>query len=324
MSRPLCSFVLFVFNDERFVIESLANLLEQDYPHYEIVVSDKCSTDQTWDLLQNFVAQYRGPIKILLHRNDRNIGPAANVSAGAMLCSGELIFLAGSDDLSRPDRMSKVVDAWELVERKVDLISSDAYDMSFDGQVLGVKKTSRLQDWTIQSWFKKRPYFLGVTFAATPRLLGLQSLSPDLAVEDQPLVARSLLMGGAMLVQEPLVFHRRGGNSMTNQLKTDLVRPSKRLRLLRATRQMVVENAFLIEDARLLGREVEVQQLTLRGTAAGVYASSILDGCSGFDALKMFLTMPFVPVDFRFRYLAYAFFGRLFDFLDRYLYARKS
>ena len=322
MKKPLCSFVLFVFNDRSFVIESLRNLLQQDYPNYEIVISDNCSTDGTWEALNEFLAQYEGPIPIRLYQNSENLGPAGNVSAGAMHCLGELIFLAGSDDLSSPDRMSKVVEVWENSGRKLDLISSDAYDMSLDGQILGIKRTSRLQDWTIQRWFKKRPYFLGVTFAATARLLGLRPMSADLAVEDQPIVARSLLMGGGMLIPEPLVYHRRGGMSMTNQLKTENVRPSKRQRLLRATRQMVIEAFFLRADAELLGKKKEVDQLTRSSIAAGEYSSEILSGCSVRAALSMFFFKKAVPIDFRFRYLAYLFFGRLFDHLDERRYRK--
>src|SRR5512138_1410799 len=113
MSRPRVSFMIWCYNQELYIREALEGALSQDYTPLEIIVSDDTSTDSTFDIVQEVAASYRGPHKLVLSRNRQNLGIGGNVNRAVSLCHGELIVMAGGDDISLPHRTSKIVEAWD-------------------------------------------------------------------------------------------------------------------------------------------------------------------------------------------------------------------
>lgn len=83
--------------------------------------------------------------------------------------------------------------------------------MHSDGTILGSKKNDDLETWTIEKWFERRPFFFGASQMVTRNLLDLVLLDGRLLYEDQCLVFRAILMGGAIRLPVNLVCHRRGG-----------------------------------------------------------------------------------------------------------------
>ena len=70
-------------------------MAQKDYI-YEICVSDDCSPDRTWDVLQEYNQQYPGLFK--LHRNDPNIGIFENIEYTWKLPTGDVIYQLSGDD----------------------------------------------------------------------------------------------------------------------------------------------------------------------------------------------------------------------------------
>jgi len=71
---------------------------------YELVVSDDCSTDGTWELLK--AIERRDP-RIRAIRTSRNLGMAANANFAVQATSGEYVALLHHDDLYRKDLLEK-------------------------------------------------------------------------------------------------------------------------------------------------------------------------------------------------------------------------
>ena len=51
--QPLVSFVISVYNEENFILNSLDSILSQTYKNIEIRVVDDCSTDSTYNNTTN-------------------------------------------------------------------------------------------------------------------------------------------------------------------------------------------------------------------------------------------------------------------------------
>ena len=218
---PSASIVLLTFNQERFVQDALQSLLNQDCEDIEIVISDDCSTDGTWEQIQTTLEGYEGPKKIIAIRNQANLGILDNYALAFKKTSGDLIFMAAGDDISLPNRCSQSIQFWRNCEKEYDLVAADAIDMSYAGEHLKIKETDPLEEWTVERWFVGRPFFFGASFMVTRKLLNLTSLNNQLPYEDHCLVFRSLLLGGAIRLPEPLVCHRRGGMTQSNRLEFD-------------------------------------------------------------------------------------------------------
>ena len=58
MEKPLVSYVLTTYNIESFIEESVKCAFEQDYENLEIILSDDCSSDHTFDIMKKMGGNY--------------------------------------------------------------------------------------------------------------------------------------------------------------------------------------------------------------------------------------------------------------------------
>jgi glycosyltransferase involved in cell wall biosynthesis len=256
MESIRASVVLLTYNQEAFVKEALQSLLDQDYDHLEIVVSDDCSKDGTWAVVESLGMAYSGSKKIVLNRNSSNLGIGGNYAKAFSLTSGDVIFSAAGDDVSLPSRFTETIAAWQETGMRVDLVATDALDMTISGETVGLKAIDELQQWEMSKWFSRRPYHFGASHMLTRRLLELNSLHPQLNAEDQCLMFRALLMGGACRLAKPLVKHRQNGVSYKSKPATYAL---KKLKLISDAKASLIEAEQMIADAAWLMRDSEVR-----------------------------------------------------------------
>lgn len=108
MDAPLVSVCLPVYNGERFLAAAVDSVLAQTHGHFELRVFDDCSTDSSWELLQ----EIRDP-RLILHRNTCNLGPEANWNQALAAARGKYIKLFHQDDLLAPQCLERQVRALE-------------------------------------------------------------------------------------------------------------------------------------------------------------------------------------------------------------------
>jgi glycosyltransferase involved in cell wall biosynthesis len=104
---PLVSIAIITYNQKEYLRECIESCLAQDYPNFEIVVADDCSTDGTQDLLREYEAKYPG--KFVLRLAEKNQGITQNSNAAHFACKGKYIAWMGGDDLMLPRKISKQV-----------------------------------------------------------------------------------------------------------------------------------------------------------------------------------------------------------------------
>ena len=94
---PRLSVLIITYKQENLVKRAIDSLLAQKDYVYEICVSDDCSPDKTWDVLQEYDRQYPGLFK--LNRNEPNLGIFANFEKTWTMPTGDLVYsLAGDDE----------------------------------------------------------------------------------------------------------------------------------------------------------------------------------------------------------------------------------
>lgn len=280
MSSVHASVVLLTYNQEEFVGDALRSLLEQDYADLQIVVSDDNSQDGTWQVVNSIVEAYTGRKRIVLNRNPENLGIGANYAKAFSLTTGDVVFSAAGDDVSLPTRCSETISAWQLKEMKADLVATDAFDMTHDGQTAGVKTIDDLQGWDVRRWFGARPYHFGASHMMTRRLLALNTLHSELNAEDQCLMFRSLLMGGALRLAKPLVMHRQNGVSYKAKPTTYALKKAK---LISGAKAALIEAQQMAADAACLARSIEVEALLRPSIAINSFVVDVLTAATMSD-----------------------------------------
>ncbi len=117
-NRSLVSIGLPVFNEERFLSQTLDSLLAQDYSNLEIIICDNASTDKTGEIAQEYA---RKDSRIKYHLNESNIGGTRNFNKVFLLSSGEYFMWAGGHDLYDKSFVCKCLNMFK-VENKVVLV----------------------------------------------------------------------------------------------------------------------------------------------------------------------------------------------------------
>jgi glycosyltransferase involved in cell wall biosynthesis len=103
-----------IYNEERFLDNSLRSLREQDYENIQILISDNASTDGTGDIGSRAAAADE---RITYSRTDENIGSAANFRRVEKLANGKYFMWAAGHDEWSPNLISDSVASMEANER---------------------------------------------------------------------------------------------------------------------------------------------------------------------------------------------------------------
>ena len=92
---PLVSIVITSYNRAHFIGKAITSALSQDYPNLEVIISDNCSTDNSDEIIKQYISDER--IKYFV--NPSNIGMIQNfIKATHELAKGKYISFVSSDD----------------------------------------------------------------------------------------------------------------------------------------------------------------------------------------------------------------------------------
>lgn len=220
MRYPLVTFFIVSYNQEKYIAEAIDGALSQDYSNLEIIISDDCSTDRTWEIIQSKAADYKGPHKLILNRNEPNLGPREHFNKVLYeLSNGEIIVMAAGDDISDPQRTRKCVD-FMISHPDVSSISCVSQLIYEDGTPYKQKPFDSLSKGHV-SIFTLRDYItLGLMInSGDSRVLRRKVIDsfPPLKwsySEDIFLFIRGFYVGDVALIHEPLVKYRQHENSI--------------------------------------------------------------------------------------------------------------
>ncbi len=107
--RPLVTFALLAYNQQDFVKEAIEAAFAQTYSPLEIILSDDCSSDRTFAIMQEMAAAYQGPHRVRLVKNEANMGLAQHFLARCREAEGEFVVVGAGDDISKPERATLAV-----------------------------------------------------------------------------------------------------------------------------------------------------------------------------------------------------------------------
>lgn len=112
-SSPLVTFALITYNQVGFIEGAVNAALAQEYSNLQIIISDDCSQDGTFQLVESLLENYSGQHKVKINQTSENKCTLGHVFEVIDLADGELILFAAGDDISRPERTSEIVSIWQ-------------------------------------------------------------------------------------------------------------------------------------------------------------------------------------------------------------------
>ena len=153
--RPLVTFALFAYNQEKYIREAVEGAFSQTYEPLEIILSDDCSSDRTFEIMQEMTAAYEGPHAVKVRQSEVNLGTLAHLQSVCKVAIGEIMVVAAGDDISLPERTKTLStffsDAFFLAGSSDDCIIND------DGESLEIDQNRILKR---DNWHKLDPTWI--------------------------------------------------------------------------------------------------------------------------------------------------------------------
>lgn len=302
---PPVTLLLLCYNQQDIIDEAIAGALAQDYPNLEIVIADDASKDGTVEQIKACLDGYTGPHRIKLLRNPENLGIGGNIDQAVRQSTGELIFIAGGDDVSLPTRVSTVVQFWLAHECKPDLIGAYLFDMDQSGKILGTIRIGQLEKYrSLDDWSRSPPHVIGAAQAWTRRLFDRFGGMPKGTVgEDMVMAFRAIGLATAITLPVPLVNYRRGGlTSKRKSLDTATVIQG----LTRKINSTKTELRCMLDNARELGASPAALAVLDKKLKKELFIESMFSTPGVGQKVCISLRYSMLPADFRLRILIYA------------------
>jgi GT2 family glycosyltransferase len=202
--NELVSFVILNWNRKQDLSELLDCIKKQTYKHYEIIVADNGSSDDSADM----VRKDHPDVKLVVIQE--NIG-IAGWNVGFKRAKGELICLLDNDVSLPKDWTDKLVKKFRQVNKTIGLIAPKVFD-----------------PWGLRWPSKQRadtPFycgdFQGSGFMARKHALDQTNLYPSnyFLFENEHALAAQLLSKGFKILYSPEISHFHKGNLNVNSIR---------------------------------------------------------------------------------------------------------
>jgi len=99
------------YNRSKYLLAVLESIRIQDYAEVEVVVSDDCSTDESLEVIPQYIAAVENTTTVHFNyiRQPKNLGYDGNLRAALGAGKGEYLFVLGNDDaLPTKDTLSQL------------------------------------------------------------------------------------------------------------------------------------------------------------------------------------------------------------------------
>ncbi len=138
-TSPRVSVLMSVYNGGRYLCQAIESILDQTFADFEFIIVDDDSTDDTWQVLQDYAAS---DSRVVLVQNQANVGLAESLNKGLGLARSEYIARMDADDVSLPERLAAQVAA--LQSQQADVCFCECHFVDED--------TGREWMWAAAGW----------------------------------------------------------------------------------------------------------------------------------------------------------------------------
>ncbi|HEY2763824.1 MAG TPA: glycosyltransferase family 2 protein [Pseudonocardiaceae bacterium] len=234
----LVSIGLPVRNGEQFLAGAVRSVLEQDYGHLELVISDNASNDSTEEICREFA---RSDPRVRYHRQPDNIGLLNNFIRVQQFAEGTYFRWIGDDDWLAPTYISRCAEVLAedptlvLVTTQQAYIGSDRGQQTADYAGFGLRSAQPVERFTEMLRLLNESYLL------LDPVYGMMRRTPvakiprvNMLREDEIFAAKLALAGPFGHIPEILSHRRTRPFSRLPQLAVRLGVPAWRVRVATA------------------------------------------------------------------------------------------
>jgi len=151
MKAPEVSVVMSCYNSELTLRRALDSIINQTFSKFEFIIIDDGSTDGTLQIINEYVQQDN---RIVLIKNNKNLGLAASLNRGILHSKGSLIARMDADDEAYKSRLEKQTSFLDQ-NKQVDILGSAIQERTKNGEVKKIRTLPEHHDSIIERIFRK-------------------------------------------------------------------------------------------------------------------------------------------------------------------------
>lgn len=223
---PLVSIIIPTFNRKDMLKRAIDQVLKQDYPNIEVIVTDNCSEDGTEEMVRS---NYKDEKRLVYNRNKKNLGPLLNYQkAFYELAYGKYCMMISDDDyLIDSSYINKAVRMLEKCDDIAFVFAGIYYNHKEKEKVYRVRYSypSKINgiDFFINFLTEKYPFMPNLCTILFRRANALQVCilkgNPNCLSGDLSILLRLLLTGNAGFIEDIVLAYTLHKGSIS--LNTD-------------------------------------------------------------------------------------------------------
>ena len=270
----LVTFALFAYNQEKFIREAVEGAFAQTYEPLEIILSDDCSTDRTFEIMQEMASAYRGPHRVRAVQTPRNLGVVQHVLLRGREASGDIVVVAAGDDISLPERVARHVPCY--ADPKVWAVSTGFTLVDEYGNVVSANETIPVGVRLVKKWptYIKKPSVViqGSTASYHKNVFQLINPTGRISFAEDNLLNFVIYASGSVVtfIHDPLIIYRSHANALGNLPRTSRDWRAEELKSARQIDAGIEKIQFFLEFTRSRGLEAVVDVPALQENLAAL------------------------------------------------------
>lgn len=169
MSRV--SVIIPSYNHEKFLKDRLDSIINQTFQDFEIIIIDDCSTDNSYEVLNDFVSRHPEKIKYFIQNKENSGSGYKSWRKGIELAETKYIWIAETDDFSSVLFLEEMVNVLES-SHNISLVfcSSNVVDENNNVLSNSDRRTSKLnvsegevQEFNLNVFLENMPFKTFIT-----------------------------------------------------------------------------------------------------------------------------------------------------------------
>lgn len=128
MNQKLVSIIITNYNYEKFITEAIESVLKQTYQHFQLIIVDDGSTDNSKKIINQYATLYPAKIKVIFKENG---GQGSAFNEGYMATSNsDIVTFLDADDYIFPTRLERIVELheqYDIVEHSLVLTNNSCF-----------------------------------------------------------------------------------------------------------------------------------------------------------------------------------------------------
>lgn len=216
MAEPLVSVVICTYNGALYLRDQLESIVNQDYKNLEIIAGDDGSSDDSFNILQEYQTKYS---RFRIYRNEKNMGYNSNFSKACEMSKGEYIAISDQDDIWELNKVSILVAALSSNKENVLVHGISArFEEQGKPHLRSLKMVNYIRGNDIRKFYMLN-IISGHSMLFHRKLLEKSLPFPSGVYYDWWLAANACVIGKIEAVEKILVWHRMHASNATGAAK---------------------------------------------------------------------------------------------------------